>query len=247
MAYIAHHMMETDEPVSKTREKQYTNNQHITMKLSFYAAALLLTAASAATMVTACGDGDKNGADSSLNVKGQQQGKAFETSINIRYVDMDSLLKHYDYCLDQEAKVSQIEMELQQYQNQLARNLQVKQNAIQQKAQANGYLSEASYKADLEEYAKLEQASSAQLNRRMQADQQRVIDLKQAYITAIQDYIVEYNADKKYDAILHKDAGLYFNPALDITGEVLAGLNQQYKAKKDAAKKDTDKAAEDKK
>lgn len=216
------------------------------MKITFYAAALLL-AASFTTVVTACGDGDKKGADSSLNVKGTQQGEAFATSINIRYVDMDSLLKHYDYCLDQEAKVNQIEMELQQYQNQLGRNLQVKQAAIQQKLQSNGYLTEASYKADVEEYNKADQAASAQLNRRMQIDQQRVIDLKQAYIKEIQDFIVEYNATHKYDAILHKDAGLYFNPALDITGEVLDGLNKRYKATKDAQKKDADKTVADKK
>lgn len=207
------------------------------MKL-IHIAAVALLAMGGACAVTACGNGDKSeGADSTKNVKGAQQGDAFATNINIRYVDMDSLLSHYNYCLDQEAKVSQIEVELQQYQNQLGRNLQTKQAAIQQKVQTNAYMSEASYNSDMSELQQLNQQSEALMNRRMQADQARVLELKKAYTDAIEAYIVEYNKEHKYDAILFKNAGLYFNPALDITQEVLKGLNDEYTAKR-AAEKD---------
>ncbi len=33
-----------------------------------------------------------------------------------------------------------------------------------------------------------------------------------------------------YDAILLRESGVLFNPALDITQEVIAGLNARYKA-----------------
>jgi outer membrane protein len=98
--------------------------------------------------------------------------------------------------------------------------------------QSNGYLSEASYKADVEEINKLDQASSAQYQRRAAADEQRVYDLNKALADAIDQYIIEYNKEHHYDAILHKEVGLYFNPALDITGELVKGLNEAYKAKK---------------
>lgn len=210
------------------------------MKIFSIAAAALLVGMGALSMAS-CGNGEaEKGADSAKNVKGEQQGEAFEISTNIRYVDMDSILVHYNFCKDQEAIVSQIDLELQQYQNQLARNLQNRQNAIQQKLQSNGYLSEESYNADMRELQKLDQTSSAQFSQRAQADQQRVIDLKKAYIDAITDYIVEYNKEYKYDAILLKNAGLYFNPALDITNEVLTGLNAEYEKKK-AADKPADK------
>lgn len=208
------------------------------MKIFQMAAAALLVTISAPAL-TSCGNGDKsNGTDSTKNVTGAQQGDAYTTSINIRYVDMDSLLSHYNFCLDQEAKVSQIEVELQQYQNQLGRNLQTKQAAIQQKVQTNAYMSEASYNSDMNELQQLNQQSEALMNRRMQADQARVIELKKAYTDAIEAYIVEYNKEHKYDAILFRNAGLYFNPALDITQEILKGLNDEYTAKK-AAQKDT--------
>ena len=55
---------------------------------------------------------------------------------------------------------------------------------------------------------------------------------------AASDYIdnslIEYNKTKKYDAILDRAAGLYFNPALDITDEVVKALNEAYnKAQED--------------
>jgi outer membrane protein len=202
------------------------------MKKLVIAANMLLVVLAAG--LSSCGGGEKGttGNDTTKAVTGTKQGDAYETSINIRYVDMDSLYKHYDFAVEQQAKVQQIAVELQQYQNQLARQLQTKQNAVQQKLQSNGYLSEASYKADVEEINKLDQASSAQYQRRAAADEQRVYDLNKALADAIDQYIIEYNKEHHYDAILHKEVGLYFNPALDITGELVKGLNEAYKAKK---------------
>ena len=40
--------------------------------------------------------------------------------------------------------------------------------------------------------------------------------------------VTDYNKIKGYDAILFKSAGAYFNPALDITDEVVKGLNDRY-------------------
>jgi Skp family chaperone for outer membrane proteins len=215
------------------------------MKKIAMAAKMLLVVLAAG--LVSCGNGEKTSTDndSAKNVSGTKLGDAYETTINIRYVDMDSLYKHYEFAVEQQAKVQQIAVELQQYQNQLARNLQTKQSAVQQKLQNNGYLSEASYKADVEELNKLDQSSSAQYSRRAQVDEQRVYELNKALSDAIDEYIIEYNKEHHYDAILHKEVGLYFNPALDITGELVAGLNAAYKAKKgDKAEKADDKKAD---
>ncbi len=45
---------------------------------------------------------------------------------------------------------------------------------------------------------------------------------------SIEAFIKDYNRKKGYDAILYKAAGVYFNPALDITNEVIDGLNKRY-------------------
>ena len=48
----------------------------------------------------------------------------------------------------------------------------------------------------------------------------------------VQDEIVafinEYNLTRKYDAIIYKSAGIVFNPALDITNDIVSGLNARY-------------------
>ena len=46
---------------------------------------------------------------------------------------------------------------------------------------------------------------------------------------SIHNFLVDYNAEHRYDAILLRAAGIYFNPALDITDEVIKGLNARYK------------------
>ena len=45
---------------------------------------------------------------------------------------------------------------------------------------------------------------------------------------SIEAFIKEYNKTRGYDAILFKAATLYINPALDITNEVVEGLNARY-------------------
>ncbi len=45
---------------------------------------------------------------------------------------------------------------------------------------------------------------------------------------SIENYIKEYNASKGYDAIFFKAATLYIDPELDITEEIVTGLNERY-------------------
>ena len=78
----------------------------------------------------------------------------------------------------------------------------------------------------------LDQSSQVQYAKRAEADNARVNEIQKKVKEAIDEFVVEYNKDKKYDAILDKSSGIYFNPALDITGEIVKGLNEAYKAKK---------------
>jgi outer membrane protein len=49
---------------------------------------------------------------------------------------------------------------------------------------------------------------------------------------SINNYVKEYNAEKGYDFIITKlgENLLYANPALDITQEIVDGLNERYAA-----------------
>ena len=56
---------------------------------------------------------------------------------------------------------------------------------------------------------------------------------------SIQSFLVQYNKDKKFDYIISKagDNILLANKKLDITDEVVKGLNKRYKIKPEVAEK----------
>lgn len=61
-------------------------------------------------------------------------------------------------------------------------------------------------------------------------------DLQKDYVNRIQTYLDKYNAEHNYDYIVNYQVGgqvLLANDAHDITPEVVAGLNADYKAEKD--------------
>jgi len=197
--------------------------------------AKILIAAFGLSALCACGNGadGKDAKDStavaSKSVKEKDAG--FESKINIRYVDRDSLMSNYIFAVRTIEQCQKIDAELAQYQNSLERQLQGKASAVQQKLQSNGYLSEASYNADMQELQKLEQSLHAQYAKRATADGKKVEELTTAVNDSIDNFIIRYNKQHKYDAIIYRAAGLYFNPKLDITAEVVDGLNAAYNKK----------------
>lgn len=205
------------------------------MKKLAFSVKIFATATLVAVMA-ACGSGDgKDAKDSAANANATPatekiKDQGFASSANFRFVDDTLLMKNYEFAKVTYEQCQKIALDLQTYQNGLAKQLQNKQAAIQQKMQSNGNLSDASYNADVAELQKLDQSLQAQYAKRAQADNDKINKLTQAVSDAIDNYIARYNKEKKYDAILSRAAGLYFNPQLDVTNEIVAGLNAEYKA-----------------
>ena len=52
-------------------------------------------------------------------------------------------------------------------------------------------------------------------------------------MNAIYAFVREYNlANQQFDIVLTKSASLYANPGMDITNEIVDGLNEEYKTVK---------------
>ncbi len=190
---------------------------------------------------TACGSGNDKDAKDSTATKVMPKtekvnDKGFAATTNIRFVDDTLLMQKYEFAKITLEECQKIALDLQNYQNSLGRQLQQKQEAIQKKLQSNGYLSEASYKADVDELAKFDQSCSAQYAKRAQADNKKIEDKTMALKNAIDNFIARYNQTHKFDAILYKSAALYYNPQLDITEDIAAGLNAEYKAAAESKK-----------
>lgn len=148
--------------------------------------------------------------------------------INIRYIDSDSILTHYQLAKDLQEATMRAVQRLDNARNAKGQEIQKFAASIEQKARSNGYLNQQSYEMDMQKLQKMQQDAENYLaNLSRNADNelaQQQIQLNDS----IEKFIKGYNAKRGYDAILYKNAGVFFNPDLDITDEVIEGLNASY-------------------
>lgn len=196
-------------------------------KLSYAVSALLL--AGATFGMTGCSNNatDKEEANATIeNTKSDD--KAAPSSLNIRFVDMDSVAANYNLARDLQEAQLRAYSRLDAAQKQRGAEIQKLAGEIQQKMNNNGYLSEVSYNADVAKVNKMQQDAETYLGNLQRSQEQELSQLTMQLHDSINSFINDYNAKHGYDAILLRSAGLYFNPSLDITKEVVAGLNARY-------------------
>lgn len=190
-------------------------------KIAFLAKSILLC--SAITIVS-CSGNESNSPivtnDSTAVVSG--------ASLNIRYIDGDSVTAHYNLALDFKEASIRTMSKLENAQRAKAAEIQKFGSQIEQKMKSNGYLSEASYNADIQKFNKMQSDAQGYLATLERNAQQELLQQQMQLNDSIDSFIKDYNAKHGYDAILFKNAGVYFNPALDITNEVIEGLNARY-------------------
>jgi outer membrane protein len=99
---------------------------------------------------------------------------------------------------------------------------------MEDKYKSNGYLSEASFNQDQQKLAGMQSSAQKSMEQLEASMQQQYMEAQKIVNDSIQKFIEVYNAQHGYDAILLKAATLYINPDLDITDEVVEGLNARY-------------------
>ncbi len=192
-------------------------------KIALLAKALLLCSA---IMIASCaGNENKN-----TTIKNDTTANAAATGagLNIRFIDGDSVTAHYNLALDFKEASIRTMSKLENAQRAKAAEIQKFGTQIEEKVKSNGYLSEASYNADVQKFNKMQQDAQTYLANLERNAQQELLQQQLQLNDSIDSFIKAYNAEKGYDAILFRNAGVYFNPALDITNEVIEGLNARY-------------------
>lgn len=178
----------------------------------------------AAMAMTSCSNNDKTASQPD----NQSDAQNVTSSINIRYIDADSIAAHYNLAKDfKEAQLRQIS-KMDNAQRTRGAEIQKLGNSIQQKINSNGYLSQESFNADQELLNKKQVEAQNYLASLQREAEQEMLQQQMQLTDSIESFIKEFNKTKGYDAILYKAAGVYFNPALDITDEVIKGLNARY-------------------
>ena len=176
----------------------------------------------AAAVMTSCNNGG-NGTE-------QKTAAPQSSELKIAYVDIEELDSTYNFCKDFKAEFEKKSKNADNTLNQKGQALQNQAAQFQQNLQSNKYTQQQAQmlNANLQK----QQADLQQLQQRLagelQAESERY---SKALRDSVQHFLAEYNKDKKYSLILSKagDNVLYSDKALDITKEVVAGLNKSYR------------------
>lgn len=202
-------------------------------KLAISASTLLLSLF--ALSATSCGGSTSSDNATGIPAQAATADGATTSGLNIRYIDSDSLMARYNLAKDfQEASMRAVS-KIENARQAKAAEIQKFASAVEQKARSNGYLSEASYNADMQKLQKMQQDAENYLGNLGRNTENELAQQQLQLNDSIENYIKIYNASKGYDAILFKAAGIYFNPSLDITNDIIEGLNARYN-KVDASK-----------
>ena len=154
-----------------------------------------------------------------------------EGGLTVAYVNTDTLLAKYQYAIDMEKELlaykdqqeaygrKQMEQFQADYQNYLQNGASMTLTQQQQK--------EAELKQRAEKMSTLEQELTAKIMERQMAENTKLLN-------AIFAFVREYNAaNQQFDIVLRKtfenSPTLYLNPGMDITQEIVDGLNEEYK------------------
>lgn len=155
-----------------------------------------------------------------------------EGSLKIVWVNMDTLLDRYDYYFDQKREMtnmtSQAEKELQMKGQALERRMATFQDNVQK-----GLMTRSEAQKE-QEALQIEQGRFLQLQ---EQHRQKLMDEEQVrtrkVMAAITDFIQKYNEKHGYDYVLSGPM-LYGSPMLNVTDDVLQGLNAEYSAQRKA-------------
>lgn len=163
---------------------------------------------------------------------------AEDGQLKIAFVDSDSLLAKYQYAIDlqeelnkyKDAQEKSYQQQMTKFQNDYQNYLKTGENMTLSQQQAT----EAELKQRADKLATLEQELAAKV-------MQKQMDSNIELLNRIFAFVREYNADnQQFDIILRKtfndSPSLYMNPAMDITDEIIEGLNNEYKEVKDKRK-----------
>ena len=157
----------------------------------------------------------------------------------IAYLNIDSLDYKYQYIIDNSKEYANKQMALESQLNSMAAKFQADYQDFQQAAQA-GVRGEAELnkqKAQLEQ----QQYDAAAKQKQLENLGEEIAKKRGDMLKRVSSFVAKFN-NGRYDYILayttaNISSVLYAKPGLDITKEIVDGLNTEYKAEKSSTKK----------
>ena len=146
----------------------------------------------------------------------------------IAYFDADSVMRSYTLARQLTEESQRLMNRYQQQANARQQELQALAAQIEQKRQNNIYLNEMSFNSDVQNLQRRQEEAERQLGAQQQQIQNAMAASQVRLNDSINNCVRDLNAALGYDAILFRESGVYFNPALDITDLIITALNARY-------------------
>lgn len=170
-----------------------------------------------------------------INTKVASNDTAVNRPLKIAYVDLDSIQEKYDYYRE---KMTEFEKKKESADRDLNNSFQRIENdriAFVQKGNAITQVEAEAFQRDYARKMQNLEQQKANMERQIQEEGIKTMeDLKKK----INAFLAEYNTTKNYSYIFSYSSGInvmfYKDTTYNITNEVVAGLNQAYKASKTA-------------
>lgn len=160
---------------------------------------------------------------------------AIEYNGKIVYVQIDSIMRGYGMAIDLQEAFAKKSEKAQNELNAKGRSLEREMRDYQEKAQ-KGLITRFQAQDIEEGLQKKQQSVLAYRDRMMQELGEEEAVMMNRISDAIMQYVKKYNAEKKFSMIISTQGAntvLMADPSLNITDELLAGLNAEYRAQAD--------------
>jgi outer membrane protein len=152
-------------------------------------------------------------------------------SFKMAYVDVDSLLAKYNFCVDLNEAMMKKEENIRLTLNQKAAALEKDQQDFQKKYENNAFISQERAQQEYNRLMKAQQDLQTLSNKLTSELANENAKNSLQLRDSINVYLKVYNKDHKYNVILSNtgfDNIFYADEAMNITDEIVTGLNARY-------------------
>jgi|GEM_PF-273879 outer membrane protein len=159
----------------------------------------------------------------------------YQKDLVIAYVNSDSIDANYKYLKEKEDEMIQRTRQSDARLKREMQKAQTRYNELMQKAESGGFTSEQEYMDAEAEVTELQQRIEQMRTQEANSLGQVQRELQMQFSEKVNAYLDGYSEDRDIDIILSYAPGgqlLWASDSLEITQEVLEGLNRQYEAEK---------------
>lgn len=153
---------------------------------------------------------------------------------NYRFVNFDSIITNYNLSLDFREQMMRLQNNLDSEIKRQSNSISSKEQSLQKKydnlAQSRVPLpsEQEAFQKEYQNYQNMQvQAQQSVTKMQMEIEKTGAENLN-TIMDSLQNFLNDYVGAHGYDAVFFSSNAAYYNPALDVTDEVVEGLNARY-------------------